>query len=175
MASALHDFYGWGHPGTHLQHCLCSAAAAAAGDTPLCLQSSARPLTAWWMGVCDVELCESDIYGGNIKNPSVCWPQDRWLNSGKLWVCWIIWGSSVCLASPGPLCQDWLRECVDTQTHTHTECAELVILHIPAPSSWSNGQCEWWGNESKSAGCVISDCRSTWSPSLAPGSSLTLC
>lgn len=101
--------------------CQCSAAAAA-GDTAVCPQSSARPFTSWWMGVCDVELYKSDINGGNTKNPSVCWLQDRWLNSGKLWVRWIIRGSSVCvcLASPGPLCQDWLSECAHTRTHSYT-------------------------------------------------------
>lgn len=26
-----------------------------------------------------MEVCKSVRNGGNIKNPSVCWPQDRWL------------------------------------------------------------------------------------------------
>lgn len=84
------------------------------GHSPVCLlvyiqqqlllerqQVSCRPFTVWWMGHCGVELCKKDIHTcGNIKNPFLCWLLDRWLKSGKLWLCWVIRGSCVWLTSP---------------------------------------------------------------------------
>lgn len=104
---------------------------------------------------------------------------------------WNSWGVVVSAESPGQRgCERWLLGwlsgwccvrtdwvCAHIHKHalipSHPECTEPVILHIPAPSSCSNGKLKPPENHFKSAGCVISGRRSTQRPSLAPGSSLS--
>lgn len=83
----------------------------------------------------------------------------------------VCWGGSLCGAMSGMI------ECACTHPliPSHPECTEPVILHIPVPSSCSNGRLEPAENYFKSAECVIRGRRSTKRPSLALGSSLSPC